>query len=67
MNRELRRHADYIINEAIRAVQPDAAVIRALQGRSFPGRIILVAVGKAAWQMAKAAKDLLGQAIFQGQ
>ena len=59
MNRELRRHADYIIKEAIRAVQPDAAVIRALQGRSFPGRIILVAVGKAAWQMAKAAKDLL--------
>ena len=66
MNRELRRHADYIIKEAIRAVQPDAAVIRALQGRSFPGRIILVAGGKAAWQMAKAAKDLLGDRIDRG-
>lgn len=66
MNSELRRHADYIIKEAIRAVQPDAAVIRALQGRSFPGRIILVAVGKAAWQMAKAAKDLLGDRLDRG-
>ena len=66
MNRELRRHADYIIKEAIRAVQPDAAVMRALQGRSFPGRIILVAVGKAAWQMAKAARDLLGYRIDRG-
>ena len=66
MNGELRRDADYIIKEAIRAVQPDAAVIRALQGRSFPGRIVLVAVGKAAWQMAKAAKDLLGDRIDRG-
>ena len=66
MNRELRRHSDYIIKEAIRAVQPDAAVMRALQGHSFPGRIILVAVGKAAWQMAKAAKDLLGDRIDRG-
>jgi hydroxypyruvate reductase len=45
---------------------PDAAVIRALEGKSFPGRVILVAVGKAAWQMAKAAVDTLGSRIDDG-
>lgn len=45
---------------------PDAAVVRALEGASFPGRIILVAAGKAAWQMAKAAHDCLGDRIDGG-
>jgi len=51
----LRSHADNIVSAAIRAVQPDAAVRRALENKTFPGRVILVAAGKAAWQMAKAA------------
>ena len=66
MNQVLRSHADQIVREAIAAVQPDAAVRRALQGMSFPGRVLLVAAGKAAWQMAKAASDCLGSRIENG-
>ena len=66
MNQTLRAHADRIIKEAIAAVQPDSAVQRALAGREFPGRVLLVAAGKAAWQMAKAASDCLGERIEKG-
>ncbi len=66
MNRLLRSHADQIVREAIAAVQPDAAVQRALSGLEFPGRVLLAAVGKAAWQMAKAAADCLGDRIEKG-
>ena len=66
MNKQLREHADQIVREAIAAVQPDAAVRRALEGRKFTGRVLLVAAGKAAWQMAKAASDCLGDRIENG-
>lgn len=62
----LRSDAQTIISASIRAVQPDAAVRRALLGREFPGRVVLAAVGKAAWQMAKAAQDCLGDRIGAG-
>ena len=51
----LRIHADAITKAAIKAVLPDEAVCRTLRGRTFPGRVFLVAAGKAAWQMAAAA------------
>ena len=66
MNATLREHADQIVREAIQAVLPDAAVQRALHGREYPGRVLLVAAGKAAWQMAKAASDCLGDRIEKG-
>ncbi len=66
MNALLRSHADQIVREAIAAVQPDAAVRRALSGLDFPGRVLLVAAGKAAWRMAKAASDCLGERIEAG-
>jgi len=62
----LHTHAETIAAGAIRAVQPDAAVARALTGQAFPGRVLLVAAGKAAWQMAKAAHDCLGERIEAG-
>lgn len=62
----LRSDAQTIISASIRAVQPDAAVRRALHGREFPGRVVLAAAGKAAWQMAKAAEDCLGDRIDAG-
>lgn len=62
----LREHAELIIQEAIQAVQPDTAVRRALTEMSFSGRVLLVAAGKAAWQMAKAASDYLGDRIEKG-
>lgn len=56
-----------IARRAIDAAMPDAAVRRALAAhRDFlnaPGRLILVAVGKAAWTMARAA---WGEARFDG-
>ena len=66
MDQLLRAHADAVVAAAIRAVQPDDAVRRALEGQDFPGRILLVAAGKAAWQMAKAAHDCLGSRIDSG-
>ena len=66
MNRIMREHADRIVREAIAAVQPDAAVRRAVEGMKLEGRLLLVAAGKAAWQMAKAASDCLGDRIENG-
>lgn len=66
MDQIMREHADTIIRAAIEAVQPDEAVKRALSGQNFSGRIVLVAAGKAAWQMAKAAYDYMGDAIDDG-
>lgn len=66
MDRTLRSHADHIIDASIRAVQPDEAVKRALLGKEFSGRVVLVSAGKAGWQMAKAAYDTLGDRIDRG-
>lgn len=51
----LRADAEAILRGAIRAVLPDEAVRRALTDVQFPGRVFLVAAGKAAWQMANVA------------
>ena len=66
MNAALRRDAEEIIAASIRAVQPDEAVRRALAGASFPGKIYLVAAGKAAWRMARAALEALDGRISGG-
>ncbi len=61
MDTALRADAEQIIRESLRAVLPDEAVKRALKDfRPGPGRTLLVAVGKAAWQMAQAALEVLG-------
>ena len=66
MDTILRSHADQIIQASITAVLPDAAVKRALICQKFSGRVLLVSAGKAAWQMAKAAYDCLGDCIETG-
>ena len=66
MDQLLRSHADAIIRASITAVLPDEAVKRALVGQNFHGRVLLVSAGKAAWQMAKAAYDCLGERIENG-
>ena len=66
MDQSLRSHFDRIVSPAIATVMPDSAVKRALEGLEFPGRVILVAAGKAAWQMAKAAQEQLGSRIEKG-
>lgn len=56
--KQIKADADAIIKAAISAVMPDEAVKRALKGMPRPaGKLVLVATGKAAWQMAKAAVD----------
>ena len=59
MDAALRQDAEYIVKKSIAAVMPDAAVKAALENKAFPGRVILVAAGKAAWQMANAACDCI--------
>ncbi len=66
LDAQLRAHAENIVVGAIRAVLPDEAVRRVLQGKAFPGRVRLVAVGKAAWQMAKTATDVLKVPVDKG-
>ena len=60
MNPTLRRDADAIIRSSLNAVLPDEAVRRALKAFApRGGRVLLVAAGKAAWQMAHAAVEAL--------
>ena len=62
MDVSLRKDADAIISASLRAVLPDKAVRRALQTfQPRGGRVVLVAAGKAAWQMARAAVETLGR------
>ena len=62
MNSTLRRDADAIIRSSLNAVLPDEAVRRALNAFApRGGRVLLVAAGKAAWQMAHAAVEALGR------
>lgn len=64
---ELRKDAEEIIQGAIGAALPDAAVRRAMEQCPLgEGKVVLVSVGKAACQMAKAAADLLGERISAG-
>ena len=62
----VKADAQQIWQQAIRAVQPDQAVKRALERVSFSGAVHLVAIGKAAWSMANAAHEALGSAIADG-
>lgn len=66
MNNRLRKDADRIVQQAIAGVLPDEAVRRALEGRTFPGRVLLVAAGKAAWQMASTAVACLDDRLEKG-
>ncbi len=64
---ELRKDADWIIERSIAAVLPDEAVKRALANGDFgEGRVVLVAAGKAAWRMARAAYEIMGSRIDAG-
>ncbi len=63
----LREEADQIIRKSIQAVLPDEAVAKALKGKNFSqGKIYMVAVGKAGWQMGKAAADILQDRLEAG-
>ena len=60
----MRKDAVQIMQASLHAVLPDAAVRRALQAFRQPkGRLVMVALGKAPWQMAHAASAALRHPI----
>lgn len=64
---DMRQDAHRIIQAAIHAAQPDTAVKKALAGLPpYTGRLVLVSIGKAAWQMAYAAHKELNEQISSG-
>ena len=63
----LREDAKFIYESAIRESLPDTAVKKALSDFVYPsGKLLLVSIGKAAWQMANAAYGILGNRIDGG-
>ncbi len=63
----IRSEAKLIINKALTAALPDTAVQKALiQLPDIAGKLVLVAAGKAAWQMAQAAYNTLQERIDCG-
>ena len=65
--RTLREDADAVIRASIAAALPDEAVRKAMEHLpEVKGRLVLVAAGKAAWQMAAAAQQILGERVSGG-
>lgn len=68
----LRQQSNDIIRRAIHSVLPDEAVKSVLSGDSFrnilkkSGKLYLVAIGKAAWQMAQTAAEVLQEQLEEG-
>lgn len=63
MNSDAKKIIDACLTEAM----PGAAVKQALKDITFPaGKLVTVSVGKAAWEMAKAAKEELGSRLGSG-
>ncbi|MGQ9856546.1 MAG: glycerate kinase type-2 family protein [Fervidobacterium sp.] len=66
---QLKEHINQIISYTLQHILPDNAVRQKLEELNIPtdkGRIIVVAIGKAAWRMAKAAKEVLRERIDKG-
>ncbi len=63
----MRKDAKYIYENAIKDNLPDNAVKKALQNMpEYKGRLILVSIGKAGYQMAKTASLCLGDKVDSG-
>ena len=63
----MHRNAKAIMDAALAAAMPDTAVKKALEKLpEVAGKIVLIAAGKAAWQMAAAAHQALGERITGG-
>lgn len=63
----LREDAQFVINAAVAEAHPKKAIRRALGDlRLYGGRLRVLAIGKAAWSMAEAALEVLGNRIECG-
>ena len=65
---EILSDAKKIIHNAIQTSLPDEAVKKFIGGKTFAfeGRVIVIAIGKAAWNMAKAAAENIPHRIDAG-
>lgn len=64
---DMREDAKQIIENALLSAKPDAAVGRAITLLpEIRGELVPIAIGKAAWQMASAAKKQLGNKLSDG-
>lgn len=69
---QIRQDALHIVHRAIEAVLPENAVQSALKSKAFSarvdsgGKIVLVAIGKAAWRMANISAEVLGNRLSGG-
>lgn len=55
---KIRQDAERIIQAALRAALPDSSVKKGLEALpEYSGKLVLVSIGKAAWQMAQAALE----------
>lgn len=64
--KKLYADSDTIIKKSIKACLPQDSVIKALKSYKTSKNIYVVAVGKAAWSMAKSASECLGDQICEG-
>jgi len=62
----LKLTAKKIAVTAIEQLRPELLLQNAFPQKEFPDQIYLLAIGKAAWEMAKTAKDQLGDKIRDG-
>ncbi len=63
---QIHEEAYMIMKESIQNVLPEKAVEKALGNKTFTVEIFVISIGKAAWTMAKAAKNILGSSIKKG-
>ncbi len=64
---QLKQDANRIIDRVLQDAMPGQAVMRALEKADFGGKnLVLIAAGKAAYSMAAAACDALGDRIAKG-
>lgn len=62
----IRKDAAIIIDQCIKSVSPEDSVVKALQNKELSEKVTVIAIGKAAWNMANAAKKVLGERILKG-
>lgn len=62
----MREDAFQIIQKTIADCLPDKAVRDSLQKLDFTGKVYVVAIGKAAWVMAKTASVFLADRLEKG-
>ncbi len=62
----MREDAEKIMSDSITEVLPDIAVKKALEGMKFEGNLYVISFGKAGWQMAYAASQILKGKIKKG-